>query len=282
VTHQLDGEFLRRAIRVLVVGCGGNGSAIAAGLPYLHQAMLVAGHPYGLDVTLMDGDVVSATNCVRQPFSQAEIGHYKAVVLVSRVNLFWGLNWKAEPQHFSEKSALDRPDVVIGCVDTRAARAVIASRITGWTSDVSYWLDLGNHSTGGQFLLGQPWNARNRRSSIRLRTVAELFPELVDPAREDAAQPSCSAVEALERQEPFVNQALAYHALALLAHLLRYGSIEHHGAFVNLGSNRVQPITTDPIVWKRLQRRGQDRKSFPPRNSVSSFIRGNTAVLAAE
>jgi hypothetical protein len=68
----------------LAVKRGSNGSAIAADLPYLHQAMLAAGHPYGLDVTIMDGDIVSATNCVRQPFSQAGIGHFKAVVLVSR------------------------------------------------------------------------------------------------------------------------------------------------------------------------------------------------------
>jgi PRTRC genetic system ThiF family protein len=257
VTHRLDGGFLRRGIRVLVVGCGGNGSAIAAGLPYLHQAMLVAGHPYGLDVTLMDGDIVSPTNCVRQPFSQAETGHYKAVVLVSRMNLFWGLNWMAVPQHLTEKTNLDRPDLVIGCVDSRAARAVIASRITGWANSVSYWLDLGNHATGGQFVLGQPWNGRNRRSTTRLRTVAELFPELIDQARDSDGQPSCSAIEALERQEPFVNQTLANHALGLLARLLRYGSIEHHGAFVNLGSNRVQPLLIDPEVWKRIQRRNR-------------------------
>src|SRR5579872_1914248 len=120
--HTLTAELLWREVRVLVVGCGGNGSAIAAGLPYLHQAMLVSGHPYGLDVTIMDGDIVSPTNCVRQPFSQAEVGHFKAVVLVSRMNLFWGLNWKAIPHHLTEGSTLDRPDIVIGCVDTRAAR----------------------------------------------------------------------------------------------------------------------------------------------------------------
>ena len=86
--YHLSPELTRRPVQVLIVGCGGNGSAITAGLPYLHQAMLVHGHPGGLEVTLMDGDVVSPTNCVRQPFSQAEIGHSKAVVLVSRMNLF--------------------------------------------------------------------------------------------------------------------------------------------------------------------------------------------------
>ena len=261
MTHQVSAEFLRKAVRVLVVGCGGNGSAIAAGLPYLHQAMLAAGHPYGLDVTIMDGDIVSATNCVRQPFSQAEIGHFKAVVLVSRMNLFWGVNWKATPQHLTEKSTIERADLVVGCVDSRYARRAIACKITGRESDVSYWLDLGNHATGGQFVLGQPWNWRNRRSTTRLRTVAELFPELTDPLLDHDDQPSCSAIDALERQEPFVNQTLANHALGLLARLVRYGSIEHHGAFVNLRSSRVQPLSIDPESWKRLQRRSK-RKSL--------------------
>jgi len=63
MSHSLSPGLLRRPMHVLVVGCGGNGSAIVAGLPYLHQAMLVHGHQGGLDVTLMDGDVVSATNC---------------------------------------------------------------------------------------------------------------------------------------------------------------------------------------------------------------------------
>src|SRR6185295_18635249 len=101
--HTLTAELLRREVRVLVVGCGGTGGAVAAGLPYLHQAMVIAGHPGGLEVTLMDGGVISATNCVRQPFSQGEIGLSKAVVLVTRLNLFWGLNWTAVAEHVRTK-----------------------------------------------------------------------------------------------------------------------------------------------------------------------------------
>src|SRR5271157_871235 len=52
--HMLDPQLLERPIRILVVGCGGNGSAIVSGLPYLHQAMLAFGHPGGLQVTLID------------------------------------------------------------------------------------------------------------------------------------------------------------------------------------------------------------------------------------
>jgi PRTRC genetic system ThiF family protein len=260
--HDLPEDLLRKPVRVLVVGCGGNGSAITGGLPYLHQAMLVHGHRGGLEVTLMDGDIVSPTNCVRQPYSQADIGHSKAVVLVSRINLFWGLEWKAVPAYLSSKTELERFDVVIGCVDTRSARKLIDQNVTGHRSSVAYWLDLGNHASGGQFILGQPWNWTNKRSAMRLRTVAELFPEMVDPELDDDA-PSCSSVEALERQEPFVNPTLANHALALLARLFRYGSVSTHGAFVNVAESRVQPLVADPMVWRTMKRRTRHSLRIP-------------------
>ena len=254
--HMLDSELLRRSVRVLLIGCGGSGSAVAGGLPYLHQAMLIAGHPGGLHVTVMDGDIITATNCVRQPFCSAEIGLAKAVVTVSRMNLFWGLNWTAVPEHLTSRADISNFDIVIGCVDTRAARQLIASKVQGWRSRIAYWLDLGNSADSGQLVLGQPLNERNRRAADRLRTAAELFPEIVQESLDDGA-PSCSALEALERQEPFVNQVLAYHALALLTRLFRYGRIEHHGAFVNARENRVQPIAINPQLWRRMRRRGR-------------------------
>jgi PRTRC genetic system ThiF family protein len=255
--HTLNPELLRRTVRVLVIGCGGSGSAIASGLPYLHQAMIVAGHPGGLHVTIMDGDIISPANCVRQPFCSAEIGLAKAVVMVSRLNLFWGLNWSAVAENLTAKTDISNFDIVIGCVDTRAARQLIQAQVAGWPSRVAYWLDLGNSADSAQFILGQPLNARNRRSAVRLRTASELFPEIVDSSLDDDGTPSCSALEALERQEPFVNQVLVYHALALLTQLFRYGRITHHGAFVNVRESYVQPLRINPAVWKRLRRRSR-------------------------
>ena len=97
-----SGLLSRRPVRILVVGAGGSGSAIVMGLPYLHQAMRAWGHPFGLEVTLMDGDMVSETNCVRQPFSWSDVGQNKATVLINRINLFWGTKWSAEPTCFDE------------------------------------------------------------------------------------------------------------------------------------------------------------------------------------
>jgi PRTRC genetic system ThiF family protein len=124
-------------------------------------------------------------------------------------------------------------DIVIGCVDTRKARAAIAKCAEDW-NEVDYGLDLGNNSDSGQFVLGEPLNRRNRQHRLRLRTVSELFPEVIQSDRDGDGLPSCSAAEALDRQEPFVNPALANHALTLLARLFRYGTISYHGAFVGL------------------------------------------------
>ena len=230
------------------------------------------GHPEGPRVTLLDPDVISPTDCVRQPFSQSEIGLYKSVVLVNRLNLFWGLDWEGIPERLDPKPRLDGVDIVIGCVDTRKARAVIAKCAEDW-SEVDYWLDLGNNVDSGQFVLGEPLSRRNRRHKLRLRTVSELFPEVLEEELDDDGLPSCSAMEALDRQEPFVNSTLANHALALLARRFRYGTISYHGAFLGLGSiGRLQPRPVDPKIWRRLsrKRKGAERTvaTIPSKVSV--------------
>ena len=205
IEHTLPPDLLRhRAVRVLVLGAGGTGSAIVMGLPYLDQAMRVWGHRFGLEVAMMDADVVSETICVRQPFSASDIGQNKATVPINRITMFWGTHWSAIPNHFHARS-FDRnqdrcPDLVIGCVDTRAARRAIEDSFSRALSRTCYWLDLGSNAASGQFVLGQPLNACNRRKSNRLRTVSELFPEIIDTEAGEDPLPSCSAVEALDRQ----------------------------------------------------------------------------------
>src|SRR5438094_1648066 len=259
--HRIHPELLEREVRVLVVGCGGTGTAVVAGLPYVHQSVLAYGHPGGLHVTVLDGDTISPANCVRQAYARPEIGLNKAVVLVNRMNLFWGLKWEAVPAHLQAGSVMSRSHygdgllahIVVGCVDTRAARAAIRDAVSNW-SLTSYWLDAGNLADGGQFILGEPLNQRNRRSRLRLRSAAELYPEIVDPSLDNDTEPSCSAIEALERQSPFVNSVLAQHALALLARLFRYGEISYHGGFINLATGATSVLPIDPRCWERTRR----------------------------
>ncbi len=253
--HTIIPHLLRGTVRIAVVGCGGTGSAMIGGLPHLHQAMLAEGHPDGLAVTVYDGDRISAANCVRQPFSAGEIGLFKSVVLINRLNLFWGLEWKAVPQHVTGQEITNNFDMVIGCVDTRAARGSIHEAVTSSWSATTYWLDVGNSSDTGQFVLGQPLNRANKHKAARLRTVSELFPEIIDPSLDDDSQPSCSAAEALLRQHAFINQTLANHALALLSRLFRGEPLEWHGGFVNLASGSVVALRADSRVWRGMRRR---------------------------
>jgi PRTRC genetic system ThiF family protein len=271
-THRIHPELLEGQVRVLVVGCGGTGSAVVAGLPYLQQALVARGHPGGLHVTVIDGDTISPTNCIRQQFARSEIGLNKAIILVNRLNLFWGLKWEAVPAYLKPGNYISRnysgddlrAHIVVGCVDTRAARAAIRDAVSNW-STVSYWLDLGNNADSGQFILGEPLNERNRRAKLRLRAAPELYPEIVDARLDNDGEPSCSAIEALERQEPFVNSTLAQHALALLARLFRYGEISYHGGFINLATGATSVLTIDRPYWKR-PRRFSKRSSLTHQN----------------
>ena len=240
--HRLPQQLLSSPIRILVVGCGGTGSAVAGLLPYLHQAMVAFGHP-GLRVTVADGDRITSVNCVRQPFGRSEIGLFKCVVLVNRINLFWGFDWCAFPESLRPRHSVKDFDVVLGCVDTRASRGLIHKLVTAKQSRVTYWLDLGNTESGGQYILGQPLNPATRRFEERLPSVAEMYPELIDGTKDDPDLPSCSTVQSLERQHPFINQLLATHALGLLSRLFRYGRISRQGGFVSVASGRANPLS---------------------------------------
>ena len=268
-THRLHAELL-------------TGSAIIGGLPYLYQAMLAQGHPYGLRVTVMDGDTISPANSVRQPFSRAEVGLNKSIVLVNRLNIFWGLDWDAVPEHLTANHDIRQCDIAIGCVDSRAARAVIECQTTRHRA-VHYAIDIGNSESSGQFILGEPLNAVNRRSRIRLRTAAELFPEIIDATLDDDSQPSCSAIEALSRQQCFVNTVLAQHALALLARLFQYGKIYYHGAFVDVASSRAVPLPVDPLLWRRVRKPGRKnaRRRLTADGSGGSIGDAEQAIASA-
>lgn len=72
--------------------------------------------------------------------------------------------------------------------------------------------------------------------------MAELYPEIMSSGGKDDGQPACNAVEALTRQEPFINQNLAYQALGMLAQLLRHGSLSYVGGFCNLATGQLVPL----------------------------------------
>jgi len=249
--HRLDLHLLNKQVEIVVVGAGGTGSQVIAGLAQLHYALVSLGHQYGLRVTLVDDDIVSEANIGRQMFYPSDIGHYKADVLINRVNLTMGLNWESACQRIGSNSTM-RADILIGCVDNRKARKHMLEALS---RNGGYWLDYGNRAHDGQIILGQvlPSWARKEEQKGRLPHVGDLFPELIDPAldAEDDA-PSCSLAEALERQSLFVNRSVAVWGLNMLWELFRHGKLDYHGVFVNLKSGRASSLPVDEQAWARF------------------------------
>jgi len=234
--HYLPAHFDDRAIRVLLVGCGGNGAQMLMGLASLDTA-LRAISSRSLDVIVVDDDIVTQANLGRQPFYHCDIGNSKARTLTERINLAHGLAWKAV--HGRAPGAVDigKADILISCVDTASARRAIGAAMAGEKPVPAYWLDLGNRTSDGQYLIGCPGHLSST-DAARLPTVLDYFPEIADESLAEDDAPSCSVAEALERQSLFVNRVLASHALALLYDLLGRGSIGHAGAFINLASGQ--------------------------------------------
>jgi len=246
ILHTVPSHMMSGAWRVVVVGAGGTGSAVLPSLARLHHAMLELGHPGGIECTVYDDDRVSPTNVGRQGFYPNDVGQYKAALIVNRINMLMGTNWEARTSRVNSGSNLHAADLVIGCVDTRAARRAILQSLTYGRG---YYLDCGNDADTGQVILGHAPGV----GAGRLPHVGDLFPELVDP-RGDAADetPSCSMADALRKQSLVINQAIAVQAFNLLWTMFRTGRVPFSGFFVNLKTGRTSPVPLDPSAWARF------------------------------
>jgi PRTRC genetic system ThiF family protein len=260
--HTIRPNLLQSQVHVVLAGVGGSGSQMLTGLARLHLAMKALGHPGGLFVQAYDPDNVSEANVGRQLFAYSDIGTNKAIVLVNRINLWYGLEWQAIPEPYRGDVPIGQPpivDILITCVDTaRARREIHRTIINRGHKTPGYWLDLGNRRHDGQVVLGEPQSGlsayntaaypaerKKQKKQVvpaRLRTVVEMFPELLDPDLPEDDTPSCSLAESLGKQGLYINDHVSRWALTLLEMLFREGAVEHYGYFINLMSGAVNPI----------------------------------------
>jgi hypothetical protein len=92
-----------------------------------------------------------------------------------------------------------------------------------------------------------------------VKTLAKLLKWLSTSSHSGEALARVSKLRP-ERQEPFINQALAYQALALLARLLRHGEITYHGAFIDLKAGRMAPMNLRSQEERRTKISGKRRR----------------------
>jgi PRTRC genetic system ThiF family protein len=222
VVFKQPNGWLGRAVRVCVIGAGGNGSEVIDGLAAFHHALLCLGRSAGLHVTVIDDAKVREPNLVRQRFWPCDLGQFKAITLVNRYNLALGVTWEAIPSRFPSPAActaIKNADLVISAVDLPSVRVAVAD----FEGDIRYeamWLDLGNGHRHGQAVFG----ALDQRKRDSFPCVVDLYPEI--RTLPDDHTKSCSAAESLQTQDCLVNRAITTAGLSVVWEVLRYGSTD--------------------------------------------------------
>jgi PRTRC genetic system ThiF family protein len=244
-------------ITINLIGAGGTGSQVLTALARMNHALNELNHA-GLSVRLWDNDIVTSANLGRQLFADCELGLHKSVALIHRINRFFGTDWKAENTKF-EKDELEKmpkhaqASIYISCVDSVQTRFDIAnilnlqSNYRHHRDTPKYWLDFGNSKHTGQVILStigeikQP-NSEKYETVASLPFVTDEFGEQLKQSEVADDTPSCSLAEALEKQDLFINSALAQMGCSLLWNLFRCGMIENRGFFLNLRHFHSQPL----------------------------------------
>lgn len=240
-------KYLRSNIHpvtITVIGAGGNGSQLLNQLGRINHALIQLGYA-GIHVNCFDDDVVSDSNIGRQLFSSSEIGANKAVVLISKLNRFFGTHWNAYSTRISVNEELIKnfySNIIITCTDNKKSRLDVEQLIidaADWKMydehEIFYWLDIGNKKDYGQVILGSPVE------KYKLPTILDLFPSYRTD-EEDTSTPSCSLAEALQHQNLFVNTFVTNVAAELIWELLSQNEINWHGAFVNVETLNIKKL----------------------------------------
>ena len=250
--HYTEGYLLApyHPVTVDVIGAGGTGCQVLTALARINSSLVSLGHP-GLDVTCYDDDIVTTANLGRQLFSPMEVGSNKAIVLVTRLNRFFGFEWDAVPELYPNANGRTA-NITISCVDNAKARIAIGKHLRMCKNTLRddqrkafYWLDFGNATDTGQVVLGtvepikQP-NTTDTEAVKSLPCVDKMFN--LSKVNDKDSGPSCSLAEALRKQDLFINSTLSQLGCNLLWKLISQGSIDYQGLYLNLKTMKVNPI----------------------------------------
>ena len=252
-------------VTVALIGCGGTGSQVLTSLGRISYALQQLGHP-GLFVTAYDGDIVTEANCGRQLFSTQEIGHNKAEVLITKMNMFFGSNWEAKQKMYDNRSPI--ANIVISCVDSVKARLMIASHLKKNGGGVDYqnfmyWMDFGNMQDRGQVIVGTAGREHKQPDGKeeavgRLRDITDFFD--LKAVSDEESGPSCSLAAALRKQDLFINSTLAQVGCGILWKMFK-GVLDVQGAYVNLDTMKVNPIKIEKYEQSVSEKKGKGSRA---------------------
>jgi PRTRC genetic system ThiF family protein len=183
--HIVEKELLQpfNPVTVNLIGAGGTGSQVLTALARMNHALIALNHP-GLMVRVFDDDKVDHANLGRQLFTTSELGLFKSVALINRINRFFGTSWKAETERYGKTTYKQSEDawatITVSCVDTVSARfeisdslKVLAKNLGNYRNKPLYWMDFGNSRDTGQVVLSTVATIK-QPTSKKFRTVEKL------------------------------------------------------------------------------------------------------------
>ena len=237
-------------ITIIVAGCGGTGSHVLNALASMNLALLERKHK-GIRVMAFDDAMVNNWNPLRQAFYPSDVGKYKALACIEKINNFYGFDWVAYPTkmtrevrntNFRTGVGLVPEGFLISCVDSGIARAEIA---LSWKHypDKFYWIDTGNGFDFGQIIMAsqgvkQPENTRKIKYTKTLPSILDLHPALATVERTT----SCSGIESLQWQDLFINRQIATYTIDFLWKFITKGYTNHQGLYLNFSKNEIREI----------------------------------------
>jgi PRTRC genetic system ThiF family protein len=249
-------------VRILQVGCGGTGSALALALGGLAYHARQQG--IRVELTLVDHDRLEPGNVGRQSFAAASAtavtgGVAKCVDLAARLNAAYGLDAVAWPQRYAHEMGMrwlnggaerrGQLHLLIDCVDNAVARREIA-----WTTqayDSRLWLlSCGNERVHGQVLVGNTYRPETIRldglglcSALPSPYVQE--PGLLEEGEEEGGETAvtCLVMAQQEAQSLMVNRLVAAVAGHLVTELVLRRQATQLGAYFSL-----EPLTASNLA----------------------------------
>lgn len=250
-----------REATVVLVGCGGTGAFLAAAVCRLlldRSARLC----------LVDPDRVESHNVARQDFDKIDVGRFKAEVLAERCARRFGfevaysvLPYAAALHAKVFGDVRSRLNLLIGCVDSSAARRAIAGTLE--SSDGGYafprprpsawWLDAGNGRNSGQVLLGNTTRPEALRDAFlpsadlcrALPAPSLQRPDLLQAPPAPRPPPDCAQAVAAGDQGPTVNQVVAAIAASYVEKLLA-GTCGWMASYFDLDESTLRCVSAEP------------------------------------
>ena len=152
-----------RPLKIILLGAGGTGGHAA---PHLYRMCCTLNRP--VRILIVDGDMVSEKNLIRQNFCRQDLGKNKAEVIAKRYAAAFGVKAEYYPDFIEKTTVLKqlvspifiwhegkmlREEVIlIGAVDNNKSR-ILCDEVFQSQNDLIY-IDSGNDKYRGQVICG--------------------------------------------------------------------------------------------------------------------------------